>query len=88
MSVRRSHTESADGEKIDVSAVEYVDAPDGKELGGDAAPPVLTPEQEKKLWRKVDMRILPILTIMYLCSFMDRGEPPSRVIACIADWRL
>lgn len=75
MSARGSHTESADGEKTDVSAVEYVEAPDEKEAGGDAVPPVLTPEQEKKLWRKVDMRILPILTIMYLCSFMDRGEP-------------
>lgn len=27
----------------------------------------------KKLWRKVDMKLLPILTVMYLFSFMDRG---------------
>ena len=78
MSTSGSHNESAEGEKIDVDAVEYVDAPDEnlKEAVEDTAPPVLTPEQEKKLWRKVDMRILPILTIMYLCSFMDRGRPP------------
>ncbi|KAH9919552.1 MFS general substrate transporter [Fomitopsis serialis] len=37
-------------------------------------PPSLTPEQEAKLWRKVDWHILPILTIMYLCSFLDRGN--------------
>ncbi|TFK21842.1 MFS general substrate transporter [Coprinopsis marcescibilis] len=28
----------------------------------------------KKLWRKVDLKLLPILTIMYLFSFMDRGS--------------
>ncbi|TFY59400.1 hypothetical protein EVJ58_g5799 [Rhodofomes roseus] len=37
-------------------------------------PPSLTPLQEAKLWRKVDWHILPILTVMYLCSFLDRGN--------------
>lgn len=37
-------------------------------------PPALTPDEEAKLWRKVDWHILPILTIMYLCSYLDRGE--------------
>ena len=54
-------------EKGDVEAVECA-APH-------EAPPPLTPEQERRLWRKVDKRILPILTIMYLCSFLDRGAP-------------
>ncbi|KAG2067218.1 MFS general substrate transporter [Suillus decipiens] len=34
--------------------------------------PVLTPEQEKKLWRKIDLRIMPILSLMYLLAFLDR----------------
>ena len=34
-------------------------------------PPALTLEQERKLWRKIDRRLLPILTLMYLCSFLD-----------------
>ncbi|KAF9220039.1 MFS general substrate transporter [Gyrodon lividus] len=38
------------------------------------APPILTPEQEKRLWRKVDLRLMPILSLMYLLSFMDRGN--------------
>lgn len=46
-----------------------------KEGVEEAAAPMLTPEQEKKLWRKVDTRLLPIVTLMFLCSFMDRGEP-------------
>lgn len=36
--------------------------------------PVLTPEQEKKLWRKIDLRIVPILSLMYLLAFIDRGN--------------
>ncbi|EMD36671.1 hypothetical protein CERSUDRAFT_94946 [Gelatoporia subvermispora B] len=45
-------TESADTEK---AALDY---------GGDSTlppPPMLTPEQERKLWRKIDMRIMPIV---------------------------
>jgi hypothetical protein len=34
---------------------------------------MLTPEQEKKLWRKIDMRIMPILSLMYLLAFLDRS---------------
>ncbi|TFK52784.1 MFS general substrate transporter [Heliocybe sulcata] len=34
----------------------------------------LTAEEEKILWRKVDLRLMPILTIMYLFCFLDRGN--------------
>ncbi|KAG6330234.1 hypothetical protein ID866_8855 [Astraeus odoratus] len=34
----------------------------------------LSPEQERKLWRKIDVRLLVIITLMYLFSFMDRGN--------------
>lgn len=46
------------------------------DFGGDSQlppPPKLTPEQEKKLYRKVDLWLMPILTLMYLASFLDRG---------------
>lgn len=36
-------------------------------------PPDLTEEQEKALWRKIDLRLMPMLSVMYLMSFMDRG---------------
>lgn len=36
-------------------------------------PPQLTPAQEQKLYRKIDLRLMPILTLMYLCSFLDRS---------------
>ncbi|KAG8216269.1 hypothetical protein J3R82DRAFT_8321, partial [Butyriboletus roseoflavus] len=40
----------------------------------DDAPRALSPEAEKRLWRKVDLRLMPILSLMYLLSFMDRGN--------------
>ncbi|KAL0564185.1 hypothetical protein V5O48_017868 [Marasmius crinis-equi] len=36
--------------------------------------PQLTEEQETKLWRKIDRRLMPILSLMYLMSFLDRGN--------------
>ena len=50
---------------------------DAFDFAGDStlpAPPELTAEEERRLYRKIDMRILPILTLMYLCSHMDRGK--------------
>lgn len=41
-----------------------------------SAPPVLmlAPAEEDKLYRKIDLRIMPMLVIMYTCSFLDRGK--------------
>ena len=50
--------------------------------GGDDAlpsPPVLTEEEERRLWRRVDLHIMPYITLMYLCSFVDR----SNIGACV-----
>ncbi|KAG6329370.1 hypothetical protein ID866_9720 [Astraeus odoratus] len=35
---------------------------------------MLSPEQERKLWRKIDLHLMIIITFMYLFSFMDRGN--------------
>jgi hypothetical protein len=46
------------------------------EIGGETSlppPPKLSAAEEKKLWRKIDLRLMPILSMMYLMSFMDRG---------------
>ena len=37
-------------------------------------PPHLSEAEEKKLWRKVDLKLLPILTLLYLVSFIDKGD--------------
>ena len=40
----------------------------------DPVPPVLSEEEERRLWRKIDWHIMPIVTVMYLCSFVDRSN--------------
>ncbi|GAA5969811.1 hypothetical protein JCM3765_002193 [Sporobolomyces pararoseus] len=35
---------------------------------------IFSPEEEKKLYRKIDRRIMPILALLYLLSFMDRSN--------------
>ncbi|KAF8328323.1 MFS general substrate transporter [Amanita rubescens] len=62
-------------EKEEDTIVETISAP--VDFGGDLTlppPPDLTPEQERKLWRKIDRRLIPILSLMYLMSFLDRGN--------------
>ncbi|KAK4049038.1 hypothetical protein OIV83_004399 [Microbotryomycetes sp. JL201] len=34
--------------------------------------PQLTPEEEKRLLRKIDLRLIPFLSLLYLLSFLDR----------------
>ena len=56
--------------------VENASAASVVDFGSDSKlppPPQLTLEQEKKLYRKVDLWLMPILTLMYLASFLDRG---------------
>lgn len=52
------------------------DESDDFDFGGESSlpsPPTLSTEEERRLWRKVDMRLMPILAVMYLFSFIDRG---------------
>lgn len=37
-------------------------------------PPTLSAEEERRLWRKIDLRLLPILIIMYLVASIDRSN--------------
>ncbi|KAH7878132.1 uncharacterized protein C8R40DRAFT_1167531 [Lentinula edodes] len=58
--------EKALGEHLE-NASEY-------DFGGESRPPVLSEDNERKLWRKIDLRLMPILCVMYLMSFMERGN--------------
>lgn len=37
-------------------------------------PPILSAEEERRLWRKIDMRLIPVATLLYLVSYLDRGN--------------
>lgn len=55
------------------------------DFGGDTTlppPPTLSLEQEKALYRKIDLRLMPILSLMYLCSFLDRGKRKGSDCIC------
>ncbi|KAI0325815.1 MFS general substrate transporter [Cubamyces sp. BRFM 1775] len=50
------------------------DVPAENQEGQLPSPPNLTEEEERRIWRKVDMRLLPILTVMYLVGSLDRSN--------------
>ncbi|KAF8585716.1 MFS general substrate transporter [Ramaria rubella] len=73
--VKRSSIEKGDTGSTD-SPLEHAEGT-ALDFGGDSTlppPPKLTPAEEHKLYRKLDLRLMPILSLMYLLSFMDRGN--------------
>ncbi|KIK70108.1 hypothetical protein GYMLUDRAFT_187714 [Collybiopsis luxurians FD-317 M1] len=63
--------------KEQASELRLENGSDEYDFGGESQlppPPKLSEEEERKLWRKIDLRLMPILCIMYLMSFMDRGN--------------
>ncbi|KZT63330.1 hypothetical protein DAEQUDRAFT_770719 [Daedalea quercina L-15889] len=77
MSDRHSTIEPADISKIELDTVQtaHVLTECERDVGTELpSGPTLSPEQQRRLWRKVDMRILPILSVMYLCCYLDRGN--------------
>jgi len=69
-----SPTPSLLKEKATEARLEHAEEYD---FGGESKlppPPSLSKEDERKLWRKIDLRLMPILCVMYLMSFMDRGN--------------
>ncbi|RPD60521.1 MFS general substrate transporter [Lentinus tigrinus ALCF2SS1-6] len=70
----------ATSEKIQVDTSEGAEVPtrtDGLAYGGDdklPPSPELTSGEERMLWRKIDVRFMPIVTMLYLVSFLDRGN--------------
>ena len=56
--------------------------------GGDSElppPPSLTTQEEKRLYRKIDWHIIPIITMMYLSLSVDRSNIGTRFKTFIAN---
>ncbi|KIK74453.1 hypothetical protein PAXRUDRAFT_544574 [Paxillus rubicundulus Ve08.2h10] len=45
-----------------------------KERMEDSVAPALTVAQETKLWRRIDLRLMPVMSLIFLFSSMDRGN--------------
>jgi hypothetical protein len=39
-------------------------------------PSDISPEAERKLIRKLDLQLIPVIVLLYLFSFLDRGMLP------------
>jgi sugar phosphate permease len=37
-------------------------------------PPTLSPTEEAKVWRKIDIRLMPMFALLYLFAFLDRAN--------------
>lgn len=46
-----------------------------------------TPEEQKRILRKVDWRLVPLLSFLYLVSFIDRGNCNSTTILLLLHLR-
>lgn len=47
-----------------------------------------TPQEQKQILRKVDWRLVPLLSFLYLVSFIDRGNRNSTTILLLLHLRL
>ncbi|RMX78651.1 hypothetical protein D0869_08916 [Hortaea werneckii] len=67
----------------------HFDAPIGEESEWSAKIAAWSPEerrqQEKKLVRKIDVRLLPILFIMYILNYVDRNALPQARVQGLED---
>ncbi|KAI9068183.1 MFS general substrate transporter [Trametes sanguinea] len=64
-----------DEEKGEVDLIEVLPvSSDGLHHAAILTPPVLTPEEEKRLWRKIDMRLIPIAVALYLFNNLDKAN--------------
>ena len=51
-----------------------VGPPMGYDDEGSNEVPILEEKMERTLVRKIDLNILPVVVLLYLFSFLDRGE--------------
>ncbi|KAF8458761.1 MFS general substrate transporter [Gautieria morchelliformis] len=72
--------EKAPTESVYIDTVEF-----DREGGLPPAPPLeLTLDQERKLYRKIDLRLMPILILMYIVSAMDAVNIGNAKVAGLA----
>ena len=80
MSVEQSYSSPATSEKLRDEVMEDRDLPPSSDqvtYGGEDTlppPPVLTLDEERRLWWKIDSRFMPVVTMLYLVSFLDRSN--------------
>ena len=83
MSTGKSEVEYSDEEKVSLPNSDHDKAKKQEildihaDFGGASSlppPPDLTLDQQRRLYRKIDYRLMPMLTLMYLASSLDRSK--------------
>ncbi|KAI0327048.1 MFS general substrate transporter [Cubamyces sp. BRFM 1775] len=57
-----------------VEAFDVLSDLSGEPRTDDVSHATLTAEEERRVWQKIDMRLIPISTALYLVSYVDRGN--------------
>ncbi|KAL2855820.1 major facilitator superfamily domain-containing protein, partial [Aspergillus pseudodeflectus] len=73
-----AHPSDSDLEKPGALALEHGNATPTGSLGekgvGAMVAPQFSPEMQKRVLRKMDLRLIPMLALLYLLAFLDRGN--------------
>lgn len=71
--IRTMSLYNTDLEKPGASALEHENAASPRGSVGDAAT-AFSPAMQKRVLRKMDLRLIPMLALLYLLAFLDRGN--------------
>ncbi|KAA8643916.1 hypothetical protein EYZ11_005475 [Aspergillus tanneri] len=77
-----------DMEKSSSTFTEGIEAPLGANVGETTdmvTPPTFSPDMEKQVLRKMDVQLIPMLAILYLLAFLDRGNIGNAKIEGLLD---
>ena len=72
---------SYDEKNLEIGQVEQVSSDGGSDRANNAAIGEFTPEEQRKIVRKIDYRLVPTLGFMYCVSLMDRTNTGIAVVA-------
>ncbi|KIJ06519.1 hypothetical protein PAXINDRAFT_20294 [Paxillus involutus ATCC 200175] len=70
----KTSSDAHEGEGYPGAPLQEKELHGGEEGTEHSVAPALTEAQETKLWRRIDLRLIPIITLMYLFCSMDRGN--------------
>ncbi|KAF9886417.1 hypothetical protein FE257_011449 [Aspergillus nanangensis] len=76
---------TVENEKQSAANVEHTLSSADKEAHDGTSAPQITPEMENKILRKMDIHLIPMLALLYLLAFLDRGNIGNAKIEGLLD---
>lgn len=72
MSTPSTHSQEHEKEKAHVSQDEFSDSHPAANQWAEGGSDYVSPDEEKRIVRKIDYKLVPFLSLLYLLSFLDR----------------